>query len=106
MNQRETVSIVRCAPETDDAEVVRRTEEAIRQLGDYGRALRGARKIAMKINVGIPRIVLTGNKQTELTEPAVVEGTIRAIRNVTDAPIVVGDAPTRGESEDLYAELG
>src|SRR5688572_20200429 len=103
MGEREQVSLVRCAPEADDAEVVRRTEEAIRQAGDYGKGLRNARRIAMKINAGIDRVVLTDGKQTELTDPAVVEGTIRAIRAVTDAEIVVGDAPTDGSAAELYA---
>src|SRR5690348_15921736 len=100
MAERERVSLVRCSSEADEAEVIRRTEEAIRALGDYGRGLRDARKIAIKINVGIPRIVLTDGKQTELTEPAVVEGVIRAIRDVTDAEIVIGDAPTKGAADE------
>src|SRR5207302_4095311 len=106
MIPKERVSLIRCAPKTDDAEIVRRTEEAIELLGDYGVELRDARKVAVKINAGIPRIVLTDGRQTELTEPAVVEGAIRAIRDATDAEIVVGDAPTRGDGMALYAELG
>src|SRR5436190_1395417 len=106
MIPKERVSLVPCVPETDDAEIVRRTEEAIRLLGDYSAGLRAARKIAVKINAGIDRIVLTDGRQTELTEPAVVEGVIRAIRAVTDAPIVIGDAPTDSSTESLYARLG
>lgn len=106
MKERERVSLVRCESTAEDAEVVRRTEEAIQQLGDYGRGFRGARKIAVKINAGIPRIILTDGKQTELTDPAVVEGAIRAIRAVTDAEIVIGDAPTSGSGHALYRELG
>ncbi len=102
----ERVSITRCATSEDDASVTRRTEEAVQALGDYGAGLRNARKIAVKINAGIPRVVLTQGKQTELTEPAVVEGVVRAIRAVTDAEIIIGDAPTHGDGEGLYAELG
>jgi uncharacterized protein (DUF362 family) len=97
---------VECPSSTADEQVARRTQAAIQQLGDYGSALRGARKVAVKINAGIQRLVLTDGKQTELTEPAVVEGAIRAIRDVTDAEIVVGDAPTDGSAEGLYAALG
>jgi uncharacterized protein (DUF362 family) len=104
--KREKVSIVRCASTAEDAEVVRRTEEAIYALGDYAAGFRHARKIAVKINAGIPRIVLTDGKQTELTDPAVVEGAIRAIRAATDAEIVVGDATTSGHSHALYEKLG
>jgi uncharacterized protein (DUF362 family) len=106
MTQRERVSIVQCASTAEDTEVVRKTEEAIQQLGDYGRSLRSARKIAVKINAGIPRVILTDGKQTELTEPAVVEGVVRAIRAVTDAEIVLGDAPTAGDGAALYPQLG
>ena len=106
MEPKERVSLVRCASDAEDAEVVQRTEEAIGQLGDYGRGLRDARAIAVKINAGVHRVVLTDGKQTELTDPAVVEGAIRAIRAVTDAPIVIGDAPTDGDAAGLYAQLG
>ena len=85
---------------------MRRTEEAIRQSGDYGKGLRGARTVAVKINAGVRRLTLTDGKQTELTDPAVVEGAVRAIRAVTDAELLVGDAPTDGGTEDLYAQLG
>jgi uncharacterized protein (DUF362 family) len=106
MNQQEKVSLVRCPSHTPDAEVVRRTEEAIAQLGDWGRGLQNARRVAVKINAGIHRLVLTDNKQTELTDPAVVEGAIRAIRSVTDAEIVIGDATTDGDALGLYDKLG
>ncbi len=85
---------------------MRRTQQAIEQLGDYGRGLRNARKIAVKINAGVRRVILTEGKQTELTEPAVVEGVVRAIREVTQAEIVIGDAPTDSNADLLYPELG
>lgn len=85
---------------------MRRTEEAIQNLGEYGQGLRTARKIAVKINAGVHRVVLTEGRQTELTDPAVVEGVLRAIRAVTDAEILIGDAPTDGNAEELYARLG
>ncbi len=106
MPLRERVSVMPCAPSADEAEVIRRTQQAIEQLGDYGQKLRQARKIAIKINAGVHRITLTDGKQTELTEPAVVEGAIRAIRAVTDAEIVIGDAPTDNTGFDLYNALG
>ncbi len=102
----ERVSLRKCGVEASDTDVVLRTQEAISALGDYGRGLRNARKIAVKINAGIDRIRLTDGKQTELTEPAVVEGVIRAIRDMTDAEIVIGDAPTHGDGSTLYAALG
>jgi len=102
----ERVSIVKCFSTSSDEEVIRRTIEAIEMLGEYGAGFRHARKIAIKINAGIDRVVLTDGKQTELTEPAVVEGAIQAIRKVTDAEIVIGDAPTDGASLGLYAALG
>jgi uncharacterized protein (DUF362 family) len=106
MSLRERVSVVKCASTADDDTVVRCTQEAIEALGDYGRGLRNARKIAVKINAGVHRLTLTDGKQTELTEPAVVEGALRAIRNVTDAEIILGDGTTDGDSEGLYRKLG
>jgi uncharacterized protein (DUF362 family) len=106
VQQRERVVLARCPATAGDAEVVRQTEEAIARLGDYGRGLRAARTIAVKINAGVHRLVLTEGKQTELTDPAVVEGAIRAIRAVTDAEILIGDAPTDGDAHGLYARLG
>src|SRR5438270_7894702 len=106
MSAQERVSIIACPSTTNDEEVIRQTQTAIEQLGDYGRDLRGARKIAVKINAGVHRLVLTDGKQTELTEPAVVEGAIRAIRAVTGVEIVIGDAATDGNTGALYAALG
>lgn len=103
---RQQVSLLRCAPEAADSELVHQTETAIGQLRDYGRPFEQARTIAVKINAGIHRLVLTHGKQTELTDPAVVEGTIRALRAVTDALILVGDAPTDGDAHGLYDRLG
>ncbi len=106
MSVREKVSLVRCASQAPDEEVVRGTEDAILQLGDYGRAFDGARTIVLKINAGVDRVVLNHGKQTELTEPAVLEGTIRALRRVSDAQIIVGDAATAGNTREVYESLG
>lgn len=106
MAERERVSLVSCASTASDADVVRQAQAAIQQLGDYGKGLRNANCIAVKINAGVHRITLTDGKQTELTDPAVVEGAIRAIRDVTDAPILLGDGTTDGDSFGLYAKLG
>lgn len=103
---KERVSLVACDTGATDEQIIHRTIEAIEMLGDYGVGLRTARKIAIKINAGINRVVLTDGRQTELTEPAVVEGAIQAIRKVTDAEIVIGDAPTDGTSSVLYEALG
>jgi uncharacterized protein (DUF362 family) len=106
MQDKERVLLARCAPTTPDAEIVRRTEETIQALGDYGRGLRGARTVAVKINAGVHRLTLTDGRQTELTDPAVIEGTVRALRAVTDAPILMGDATTDGDTRGLYEKLG
>ncbi|MDF2439205.1 MAG: hypothetical protein JWN98_189 [Abditibacteriota bacterium] len=106
MSLKEKVSLVRCSHLEEDAEVVRKTEEAIARLGDLGSKLRNARTIAVKINAGIHRVIVTHGKQTELTDPAVVEGTVRALRAVTDAELLIGDAPTDGDAFGLYGKLG
>lgn len=106
MSVRERVSLVTCPTTAPDETVVRRTQEAIALLGDIAGPLKRARKIAIKINAGVHRITLTDGRQTELTDPAVVEGAIRAIRDVTDAEIVMGDGTTDGDAEGLYRKLG
>lgn len=103
---REYVSIVRCRPDVTDEEVAVRTEQAIAALPDFGVGLRTASLIAVKINAGIARLVETDGRQTELTDPAVVLGALRAIRSVTSAPIVMGDASTGGGTWDIYRRLG
>jgi uncharacterized protein (DUF362 family) len=107
----ERVSVVSCPSTLSDEAIVARTVEAIRRLPGYDQPLRRARKIAVKINAGISRFVLTDGRQTELTDPAVVEGVIRVIRDVTDAEIVVGDAPTAPRTDSdpvhpIYQRLG
>jgi uncharacterized protein (DUF362 family) len=103
---REKVSLLQCSPEAKDQDVVSRTVEAITRLNDLERNFRNAHSIAIKINAGVHRLTLTHGKQTELTDPAVVEGTIQALRAVTDAAIVIGDATTDGNACGLYEKLG
>jgi uncharacterized protein (DUF362 family) len=100
------VALLRCPASAAEAEVIARTEEAIAQVGGLRARLAGKRKIVLKPNIGIDRVRMTQGRQTELTEPAVTEGTIRALRAVTDAEIVIGDAPTDDMAEALYAKLG
>ena len=75
-------------------------------VGGLRERFAGKKKIALKPNIGIDRVRLTAGRQTELSEPAVVEGVIRALREVTDAEIIIGDAPTDDSAEALYAKLG
>jgi uncharacterized protein (DUF362 family) len=106
VDEKAKVALARCAPETADADVMQRTMQTIEQLPDWAAPFAGARTIAVKINAGVDRLVLTHGKQTELTEPAVVEGAICALRRVTDAEILVGDATTSSNTWELYHQLG
>lgn len=81
-------------------------EQAVASLAGLGDALAGARTIAVKINAGIDRIILTAGRQTELTDPAVTEGVVRALRRLTDAELLIGDAPTDETAPGLYERLG
>jgi uncharacterized protein (DUF362 family) len=100
------VSLLRCPAVTPDAEITARTEEAIAMVGGLRERFAGKRKIVLKPNIGIDRVRMTDGRQTELTEPAVTEGAVRALRAVTDAEIIIGDAPTDDSAEALYAKLG
>jgi len=103
---RPRVSLLRCAAATGEAGIIDRTEEAVALVGGLAERFRGKRKIALKPNIGIDRVRVTQGRQTELTEPAVVEGVIRALRQVTDAEIIIGDAPTDDSAVSLYEKLG
>jgi uncharacterized protein (DUF362 family) len=103
---RPRVSLLRCPASSTEAQITSRTEEAIALAGGLRERFSGKRKIVLKPNIGIDRVRLTSGRQTELTEPAVVEGVIRALREVTDAEILIGDAPTDDGAEALYARLG
>jgi len=100
------VSLLRCPASASEAEITARTEEAIGMVGGLRERFAGKRKIVLKPNIGIDRVRLTQGRQTELTEPAVTEGVIRALREVTDAEIIIGDAPTDDLAETIYAKLG
>lgn len=106
MFSRSQVSLNHCSPNVTDAELAQHTYEAITALPDYGARFSEARNVAVKINAGVHRLTEAHGKQVELTDPAVVEGTIRALREVTDAELLVGDAPTDGHAMELYAKLG
>jgi len=100
------VSLVRCPAAASEAEIVARTEAAVAACGGLGERLADARRVVVKPNIGIDRVRLTGGRQTELTEPAVTEGVIRALRAATEAEILIGDAPTDDSAAALYAKLG
>ncbi len=100
------VALLRCPAAASEAAIADRTQEAIAMVGGLRKRFAGKRKIALKPNIGIDRVRLTQGRQTELTEPAVVEGVIRSLREVTDAEIVIGDAPTDDTAQALYEKLG
>lgn len=100
------VSIVRCPAAASEEQIIERTREAIAAVGGLAERLRGKKKILVKPNIGVDRVVLTKGRQTELTEPAVVEGVIQSIREVSDAEILVGECPHAAPGVDLYDKLG
>jgi len=100
------VSLLRCPASATDAEIIARTQEAVAAVGGLRERFSSKRKIVLKPNIGIDRVRLTAGRQTELTEPAVVEGVVRALREVTDAEILIGDAPTDDSAAALYEKLG
>lgn len=105
------VALVRCSSQNDDTAITHTTMEVIARLGDLnaatGGTLENARTVAVKINAGIHRAqILTDGRQTELTDPAVIEGVVRSLRAATDAEILVGDGTTDGDAAGLYQELG
>lgn len=106
MLSQERVSLRQCSALSSDDKVVLQTLECIRALGNYGDRFANARSIVVKINAGVHNLVYEHGKTVSLTDPAVVEGTIRALREVTDAEILVGDATTDGDADGLYRKLG
>jgi uncharacterized protein (DUF362 family) len=102
----ENVSIRRCSPSSGDSVIMRETTTLLESLGDLAPLFKDKRKIAVKTNAGIARYTLTEGRQTELTDPAVLEAVIRFIRERTDGEIVVGDAPTTHEGYAIYEALG
>ena len=58
----ERVSLVSCASTASDSEVVAQAQTAIQHLGDYGKGLRNAACIAVKINVGGHHLTLRVRK--------------------------------------------
>ena len=81
------VALLRCSAASTEQEIVERTREAVSLCGGLRERFAGKRRIVLKPNIGIDRVRLTAGRQTELTEPAVVEGVIQALREVTDAEI-------------------
>jgi len=100
------VALLRCPAATSEEAITARTQQAVAVVGGLRERFAGRRKILIKPNIGIDRVRLTQGRQTELTEPAVVEGVIRALREVTEAEIIIGDAPTDDTADALYDKLG
>ncbi|MBW3623792.1 MAG: DUF362 domain-containing protein [Armatimonadetes bacterium] len=102
---REVVVTQRCEPASSDERVIQATEEMLSGL-DLAPHFRGKNKILVKTNAGVSRFTLTEGRQTELTDPPVLEAVIRTLRSLTDAEIVVGDAPTQENGWEVYEGLG
>src|SRR5579862_2292091 len=100
------VALLKCGARASEAEITDRTYDAVAQVGGLRERFAGKRKIVLKPNIGIDRIRVTNGRQTELTEPAVVDGILRSLREVTDAEIIIGDAPTDDCADSLYTRLG
>src|SRR5262249_32679546 len=100
------VSLLRCPASAPEAEIVARTEAAIRMVGGLRERFAGKRKIVLKPNIGIDRVRVTRGRQTELTEPAGVGAGGGPLREGTGAELLIGDAPTDDTAPVLYEKLG
>jgi uncharacterized protein (DUF362 family) len=107
MAQKPTVSIVRCDARSDDLQVMGAVDRSLELLGDTMESFRGLQTIFVKTNIGLKEIKLHAGRQVALTEVCVLQAVVRALRQHSDAEILVGDTTTEGGStEELYAAMG
>ena len=107
MARKPTVSIVRCDARADDHKVMDAVDRALDLLGGTMETFRGLGSVFVKTNIGLKEIKLHAGRQVALTEVCVLRAVVRALRQHTDAEILVGDTTTEGgTTEELYAAMG
>ncbi len=100
------VSVRRCTADASPTEVQRHLGAMFDDLGGLNALFAGARKIMVKPNIGTDDVRTHLGHQVALTDPRVLRGTVAAIRAVSDADIVIGEATTGSRCHDIYARIG
>jgi len=100
------VAIRRCTADATSDEVRGHLAGLFADLGGLSALLGRARKIMVKPNIGTDDVRTHLGHQVALTDPRVLRGTVAAIRAVSDAEIVIGEATTGSRCHDIYARIG
>lgn len=101
------VSIRRCDARSDDNVVAAAVEGMLQPLQDTLDGFAGMSTIFVKTNIGLKEIKVHEGRQVALPEVCVVRAVVQAIRQHTDAEILVGDTTTeKGSTDEVFAEMG
>ena len=100
------VAVRRCNAEWSDEAIAATVVEAGELVGGWDAAFAGKRKIYVKVNLGTDDMRLHKGRQTALSDPSVVRGTLALIRRYFQGEILLGDATTNARCEDVAEATG
>jgi uncharacterized protein (DUF362 family) len=107
MTAKPRVSIVRCDASSDDDHVMDSVARSLDLLGDTMETFRGLKTIFVKTNIGLKEIKLHAGRQVALPDACVLRAVVRALRQHSDAEILVGDTATeKGTTTEIYEVMG
>ena len=90
MNQP-TVVIETCRPETANENVAAQVAEMLSKLPDFAAHLDRAKRIFIKLNLGVGRAPMYKGRPVTHTDPVVFEGLAKFLADKTEAKVLVGD---------------
>ena len=103
-----TVVIESCAPETANEQVHLMVGEMLAKLPGIDQKLKDAKRIFIKLNLGVKGCELYKNRPIAYTDPAVYEGLAIFLQSRTSAVIMAGDGTdtqTPAEAARLYGHM-
>ena len=89
--KKATVVIERCEAKTANEEVITKVGEMLSQLPGIDDRLKQAKRIFIKLNLGVPGCTTYRNRPIDYTDPAVYEGVAAFLEGKTTCHHLAGD---------------
>ena len=106
MTDKALVSVASCDHLSDDSEVIATVADVLERLRSRLTWLSTAQRIMIKTNVGYGDFSKHHGRYVAITDPAVVAGVVAFIRRYSEADILVGGAPSLGDTIDYLDTAG
>jgi len=102
----QTVVIESCDPKASNAEISARVASMLGKLPAIDERLQRAKRIFIKVNLGVAKSQFYRDRPIDYVDPAVFEGLAAFMRGRTHAQVLVGDATAGIATSDAARERG